>query len=176
LHHAAKLRLKRDQWKAASARYYERHPEVKEKKRLKMSEARCVYLGSTLHIYELIYYSAAKKQARRRWDPPRVVHGRPATVDQHLSDEDGLTVNHDVDLKSRDATAEELRAVRRARMEVYAEYVRQLWILTAIVFQKILFKTFSVVSGCDGGKARCSPRTHQLVNRHGKPALCLLMS
>ncbi|KAF8169710.1 hypothetical protein K438DRAFT_1774091 [Mycena galopus ATCC 62051] len=36
---------KRAQWKAASAQYYERHPEVKEKKRLKAAE--------------------------RRWDPPK---------------------------------------------------------------------------------------------------------
>ncbi|KAJ7886286.1 hypothetical protein B0H13DRAFT_2342934 [Mycena leptocephala] len=48
------LETKRHQWKAASARYYENHPEVREKKRLKMAEQR-----------------AAKKLARRRWDPPR---------------------------------------------------------------------------------------------------------
>ncbi|KAJ6546148.1 hypothetical protein B0H10DRAFT_2202867, partial [Mycena sp. CBHHK59/15] len=48
------LESKRSQWKAASARYYENHPEVREKKRLKMAEQR-----------------AAKKLARRRWDPPR---------------------------------------------------------------------------------------------------------
>ncbi|KAF8156378.1 hypothetical protein K438DRAFT_1942819 [Mycena galopus ATCC 62051] len=35
---AEKVEHKRDLWKAASARYYERHPEVKEKKRLKMAE------------------------------------------------------------------------------------------------------------------------------------------
>ncbi|KAJ6494091.1 hypothetical protein C8R47DRAFT_1213760 [Mycena vitilis] len=45
--------VKRAQWKAASARYYENHPEVKEKKRLKMAAQR-----------------AARKAARRRWDPP----------------------------------------------------------------------------------------------------------
>ncbi|KAJ7899166.1 hypothetical protein B0H14DRAFT_3124190 [Mycena olivaceomarginata] len=32
--------MKRAQWKAASARYYERHPEVKEKKQLKVAELR----------------------------------------------------------------------------------------------------------------------------------------
>ncbi|KAJ7844212.1 hypothetical protein B0H14DRAFT_2585280 [Mycena olivaceomarginata] len=48
------IQNKRDQWRAASARYYERHPEVKEKKRLKAAEKR-----------------AAKKLARRRWDPPK---------------------------------------------------------------------------------------------------------
>ncbi|KAJ7250117.1 hypothetical protein B0H12DRAFT_1072134 [Mycena haematopus] len=48
------LQSKRDQWKAASARYYQRHPEVKEKKRLKAAERR-----------------AAKKLARRKWDPPK---------------------------------------------------------------------------------------------------------
>ncbi|KAJ6568889.1 hypothetical protein B0H19DRAFT_1065670 [Mycena capillaripes] len=46
--------VKRSQWKAASARYYENHPEVRERKRLKMAEQR-----------------AAKKLARRRWDPPK---------------------------------------------------------------------------------------------------------
>ncbi|KAJ7698226.1 hypothetical protein B0H14DRAFT_2649553 [Mycena olivaceomarginata] len=51
---------KRDQWKAASARYYERHPEVKEKKRLKAAEQR--------NGIQLLF-SAAKKLARRRWDP-----------------------------------------------------------------------------------------------------------
>ncbi|KAJ7793031.1 hypothetical protein B0H14DRAFT_2623300 [Mycena olivaceomarginata] len=35
------IQNKRDQWKAASARYYERHPEVKEKKRLQAAEKRC---------------------------------------------------------------------------------------------------------------------------------------
>ncbi|KAF8143734.1 hypothetical protein K438DRAFT_1993536 [Mycena galopus ATCC 62051] len=48
------IQNKRDQWKAASARYYERHPEVKEKKRIQAAEKR-----------------AAKKLARRRWDPPK---------------------------------------------------------------------------------------------------------
>jgi hypothetical protein len=38
---AEAVQTKRDQWKAASARYYERHPEVKEKKRLKAAEQRC---------------------------------------------------------------------------------------------------------------------------------------
>ncbi|KAJ7789961.1 hypothetical protein B0H14DRAFT_3502242 [Mycena olivaceomarginata] len=51
---AEAVQTKRAQWKAASARYYERHPEVKEKKRIKAAEQR-----------------AAKKLARRRWDPPR---------------------------------------------------------------------------------------------------------
>ncbi|KAJ7813718.1 hypothetical protein B0H14DRAFT_2604629 [Mycena olivaceomarginata] len=46
---------KRDKWKAASARYYLKHPEIKEKKRAKMAEKR-----------------AARKLARRRWDPPKV--------------------------------------------------------------------------------------------------------
>jgi hypothetical protein len=42
LRKAEAVQTKRDQWKAASARYYERHPEVKEKKRLKAAELRCV--------------------------------------------------------------------------------------------------------------------------------------
>ncbi|KAF8191903.1 hypothetical protein K438DRAFT_1762486 [Mycena galopus ATCC 62051] len=52
---AKRVLVKRAQWKAASARYYERHPEVKEKKRLKAAEQR-----------------AAKKLAKRRWDPPKL--------------------------------------------------------------------------------------------------------
>ncbi|KAJ7796228.1 hypothetical protein B0H14DRAFT_3495028 [Mycena olivaceomarginata] len=52
LRKAEAVQTKRNQWKAASARYYERHPEVKEKKRLKAAELR-----------------AARKLARRRWDP-----------------------------------------------------------------------------------------------------------
>ncbi|KAJ7769739.1 hypothetical protein B0H14DRAFT_2632703 [Mycena olivaceomarginata] len=55
---ALAVQNKRDQWKAASARYYERHPEVKEKKRVKAAEQRWSPL-----------FSAAKKLARRRWDP-----------------------------------------------------------------------------------------------------------
>ncbi|KAJ7841227.1 hypothetical protein B0H13DRAFT_1910372 [Mycena leptocephala] len=43
------IQTKREQWKAASARYYEKHPEVKERKRVIMAEKR-----------------AAKKLARRR--------------------------------------------------------------------------------------------------------------
>ncbi|KAJ6506409.1 hypothetical protein C8R47DRAFT_1209586 [Mycena vitilis] len=50
------LENKRNQWKAASARYYENHPEVRARKKLKMTEQR-----------------AAKKLARRRWDPPTKV-------------------------------------------------------------------------------------------------------
>ncbi|KAJ7795156.1 hypothetical protein B0H14DRAFT_2621287 [Mycena olivaceomarginata] len=50
------IQNKRDQWKAASAWYYERHPEVKEKKRLQAAEKR-----------------AAKKLARRQWDPPKKI-------------------------------------------------------------------------------------------------------
>ncbi|KAF8127738.1 hypothetical protein K438DRAFT_1789822 [Mycena galopus ATCC 62051] len=45
------IKTKRDQWKAASARYYVRHPELKEKKRLQAAERR-----------------AAKKLARRERD------------------------------------------------------------------------------------------------------------
>ncbi|KAJ7880127.1 hypothetical protein B0H13DRAFT_1862210 [Mycena leptocephala] len=48
------IQTKREQWKAASARYYEKHPEVKERKRVIMAEKR-----------------AAKKLARRRCDPPK---------------------------------------------------------------------------------------------------------
>ncbi|KAJ7734900.1 hypothetical protein B0H14DRAFT_2639302 [Mycena olivaceomarginata] len=99
LQRAAKLRLKRDQWKAASARYYERHPEVREKKRFEDERS--------------------TKQARRRWDPPRAARGRCATVEQRFSDDD-LTVDH-VELETRGSAAEELRAARRARLEDFAD-------------------------------------------------------
>ncbi|KAJ6448772.1 hypothetical protein C8R45DRAFT_947788 [Mycena sanguinolenta] len=62
------LQNKRDQWKAASARYYERHPEVKEKKRVRAAERR-----------------AAKKLARRRWDPPKKTRPRKYTEDDEAS-------------------------------------------------------------------------------------------
>ncbi|KAJ6515212.1 hypothetical protein C8R45DRAFT_919292 [Mycena sanguinolenta] len=68
LREAHALQDKRDRWKAASARYYERHPEVKEKKRLKAAELR-----------------AANKLARRRWDPPR--RAKVVTIDAPVSDE-----------------------------------------------------------------------------------------
>ncbi|KAJ7920508.1 hypothetical protein B0H13DRAFT_1867580 [Mycena leptocephala] len=52
--HLLSIQTKREQWKAASARYYGKHPEVKERKRVIMAEKR-----------------AAKKLARRRYDPPK---------------------------------------------------------------------------------------------------------
>ncbi|KAJ7866317.1 hypothetical protein B0H13DRAFT_1898207 [Mycena leptocephala] len=48
------IQTKREQWKVASARYYGKHPEVKERKRVIMAEKR-----------------AAKKLARHRYDPPK---------------------------------------------------------------------------------------------------------
>ncbi|KAJ6517931.1 hypothetical protein C8R47DRAFT_1062511 [Mycena vitilis] len=54
------LEMKRSQWKAASARYYENHPEVRAKKRLKMAAQR-----------------AAKKLSRRKRDPPKMINGLP---------------------------------------------------------------------------------------------------
>ncbi|KAJ7753026.1 hypothetical protein B0H14DRAFT_3512793 [Mycena olivaceomarginata] len=54
---AEDVQTKRDQWKAASAHYYERHPEVKEKKRIKAAEQRCAV--------------QRKKLACRHWDPPK---------------------------------------------------------------------------------------------------------
>jgi hypothetical protein len=36
------IQTKREQWKAVSARYYEKHPEVKERKRVIMAEKRRV--------------------------------------------------------------------------------------------------------------------------------------
>ncbi|KAJ7841505.1 hypothetical protein B0H14DRAFT_2586896 [Mycena olivaceomarginata] len=72
---------KRDQWKVASARYYERHPEVKERKRLKAAEKRAV-----------------KKLARRRWDPPSVSERR--RNEQQLGNFGGMEdLNVDPDLE-----------------------------------------------------------------------------
>ncbi|KAJ7308735.1 hypothetical protein DFH08DRAFT_823763 [Mycena albidolilacea] len=51
---AEAVQAQRDKWKAASAHYYLKHPEIKEKKRTKMAEKR-----------------AARKLAQRRWDPPK---------------------------------------------------------------------------------------------------------
>jgi hypothetical protein len=39
---AEAVQAQRDKWKAASARYYLKHPEIKEKKRVKMAEKRWV--------------------------------------------------------------------------------------------------------------------------------------
>ncbi|KAJ7872505.1 hypothetical protein B0H14DRAFT_2570239 [Mycena olivaceomarginata] len=77
---AEALQSKRDQWKAASARYYERHPEVKEKKRIKAAEQR-----------------AAKKLARQRWDPPKdptkiVKVGRPRSAAARAREREQLGV------------------------------------------------------------------------------------
>ncbi|KAJ6484704.1 hypothetical protein C8R45DRAFT_931155 [Mycena sanguinolenta] len=72
LREAYALQDKRDRWKAASARYDERHPEVKEKKRVRAAERR-----------------AAKKLAHRRWDPPK--RRKASTAEEPLEiDEDGL--------------------------------------------------------------------------------------
>ncbi|KAJ6603522.1 hypothetical protein DFH09DRAFT_1068671 [Mycena vulgaris] len=51
-----KVAHRRNRWKAATARYYESHPEVKEKKRKQMAASRM-----------------AKKLAKRRWDPPKKI-------------------------------------------------------------------------------------------------------
>ncbi|KAJ7657372.1 hypothetical protein DFH06DRAFT_1131866 [Mycena polygramma] len=59
------LETKRCQWKAASARYYENHPEVRAKKRLKMAAQR-----------------AAKKLSRRKRDPPKTGNPLPRQNDQ----------------------------------------------------------------------------------------------
>ncbi|KAJ7884168.1 hypothetical protein B0H14DRAFT_2564552 [Mycena olivaceomarginata] len=56
---AEAVQAQRDKWKAVSARYYVKHPEIKEKKRAKMAEKR-----------------AARKLARRRWDPPKAARER----------------------------------------------------------------------------------------------------
>ncbi|KAJ6609625.1 hypothetical protein B0H10DRAFT_2063510 [Mycena sp. CBHHK59/15] len=74
------IQTKRDQWKAASARYYANHPKVREKKRLRNAETR-----------------AAKKLARRRWDPPK--KAKPTLEDQQLGDFDG---NISLDLSADD--------------------------------------------------------------------------
>ncbi|KAJ6591941.1 hypothetical protein B0H10DRAFT_2442145, partial [Mycena sp. CBHHK59/15] len=76
------LESKRSQWKAASARYYENHPEVREKKRLKMAEQR-----------------AAKKLARRRWDPPKKPKRNTSQRDEQLED---FTANISLDLNPDD--------------------------------------------------------------------------
>ncbi|KAJ6479433.1 hypothetical protein C8R47DRAFT_1074515 [Mycena vitilis] len=75
---------KRCQWKAASARYYENHPEVRERKRLKMAEQR-----------------AAKRLARRKWDPPKKPRApkrgkAPAAAQITVESNVGLDVGLDV--------------------------------------------------------------------------------
>ncbi|KAJ7818946.1 hypothetical protein B0H14DRAFT_2600923 [Mycena olivaceomarginata] len=70
------LENKRDQWRATSARYYERHPEMKEKKRLKMAEKRCVASARGQTQAHTLMLRAAKKLARRRWDPPPAAERR----------------------------------------------------------------------------------------------------
>ncbi|KAJ7681822.1 hypothetical protein B0H14DRAFT_2655081 [Mycena olivaceomarginata] len=69
------IQNKRDQWKAALAWYYERHPEVKEKKHLQAAEKRCRDGRPLISLLpEMpVVFSAAKKLARRRWDPPKQI-------------------------------------------------------------------------------------------------------
>ncbi|KAJ7740987.1 hypothetical protein B0H14DRAFT_3515405 [Mycena olivaceomarginata] len=57
---AEAVQAQRDKWKAASARYYVKHPEIKEKKRAKWRRKG----------------AAARKLARRRWDPPKAARER----------------------------------------------------------------------------------------------------
>ncbi|KAJ7794336.1 hypothetical protein B0H14DRAFT_2621974 [Mycena olivaceomarginata] len=78
------LENKRDQWRAASARYYERHPEMKEKKRLKMAEKWCVASTRGQTQAHTLMLRAAKKLARRRWDPPPAAECR--RLEQKLGD------------------------------------------------------------------------------------------
>ncbi|KAJ7918360.1 hypothetical protein B0H13DRAFT_1869539 [Mycena leptocephala] len=54
------IQMKREQWKAVSARYYEMHPEVRERKHVIMAEKR-----------------AAKRLARRHCDPPKQAKSTP---------------------------------------------------------------------------------------------------
>jgi hypothetical protein len=46
---AQAVQAQRDRWKAASARYYVKHPEIKEKKRAKMAEKRSVCAAHSFH-------------------------------------------------------------------------------------------------------------------------------
>ncbi|KAJ6563502.1 hypothetical protein B0H10DRAFT_2115161 [Mycena sp. CBHHK59/15] len=80
------VKTKHGQWKAASARYYENHPEVREKKRLKMAEQR-----------------AAKKAARRRWDPPKKVRVPKPAAD--ISLDEASEHSESEQLQTREAVA-----------------------------------------------------------------------
>ncbi|KAJ7336974.1 hypothetical protein DFH08DRAFT_964931 [Mycena albidolilacea] len=77
---AEAVQAQRDKWKAASARYYLKHPEIKEKKRAKMAEKR-----------------AARKLARRRWDLPKAA--RKPDGEGQLGDFSG-TPDLDLDLEN----------------------------------------------------------------------------
>ncbi|KAJ6529578.1 hypothetical protein B0H10DRAFT_2152817 [Mycena sp. CBHHK59/15] len=115
------VETKRSQWKAASARYYENHLEVREKKCLKMAQKRCVCSGLPIYVYSIpLTPSAEKKLARRRWDPPKKLRpektqacvilpdNRDAPCRQLTREEQQLgdfSTDIDVDLSPREPTA-----------------------------------------------------------------------
>ncbi|KAJ7827918.1 hypothetical protein B0H13DRAFT_1917403 [Mycena leptocephala] len=61
-------RLKRG--RAAVAKHYKNHPEMREKKKIQMREARQVFKSKILLLLTKSR-RAQKKIAKRRWDPPR---------------------------------------------------------------------------------------------------------
>ncbi|KAJ7153905.1 hypothetical protein C8R43DRAFT_1106586 [Mycena crocata] len=86
------LDKKRNRWKAASARYYKKHPEIRSKKRAQMAELR--------------HFSAAKKLAKRRWDPPKKTKPTEKTItEQQLLEEVSTNI-------SLDLTPDEIGALR----------------------------------------------------------------
>ncbi|KAJ7659737.1 hypothetical protein DFH06DRAFT_1326757 [Mycena polygramma] len=93
------VETKRCQWKAASARYYENHPEVRERKRLKMAAQR-----------------AAKKLSRRKWDPPK--KAKPQVLKIQVQDGAGVAIDIGCDItpppdKDLHAAAESLLLLQR---------------------------------------------------------------
>ncbi|KAJ6487388.1 hypothetical protein C8R47DRAFT_1072044 [Mycena vitilis] len=92
------LETKRCQWKAASARYYENHPEVREKKRLKMAAQR--------------FTSAAKRLSRRKHDPPK--RGKPQVSEPTPMDLEGDSGGqNNSDREALHAAAESLLFLQR---------------------------------------------------------------
>ncbi|KAJ7891617.1 hypothetical protein B0H14DRAFT_2560676 [Mycena olivaceomarginata] len=78
---AEAVQAQRDKWKAASARYYVKQSEIKEKKRAKMAEKR-----------------AARKLAWCRWDPPKAARSRKPDGEGQLDNFSG-TPDLDLDLE-----------------------------------------------------------------------------
>ncbi|KAJ7112862.1 hypothetical protein C8R43DRAFT_1138777 [Mycena crocata] len=61
--------------RAASARYYQKHPENREKKRVKVQQMRWVAFRVNYSTRHYQWHSAKKKLKKRHWDPPkRIIH------------------------------------------------------------------------------------------------------
>jgi hypothetical protein len=107
------------------------------------------YLGA-----DISFPSAAKKQARRRWDPPQQVRRAPAPAPD-TTDED-----EDFDLEDEPpepSAEEQLRITRRAKMEEYAECVSSSFVCPLFRIRSYIHNEFVVYGHKGIGRCKNQP-------------------